>query len=390
MQIECQNQNKIGMQRRTFVKAGLWAGMSAGVWEVPVWGRGSRSPLLTPRTENGVDWYNVESWGIEGRGFGETQSYFDRLPAKAKGLVRDAVWNLSLHSAGMAVRFKTESSEIHVDYRLRSAGLSMVHMPATGVSGIDFYGRTESGDDRWVQVVRPTAQDVKTRVVNGIDPGPKGGRLYTAYLPLYNGVEKLEVGVKAGAIFTPILPRAEKPLLFYGTSIMHGACASRPGMTISALLGRRYDMPTVNLGFSGNGRLELELADLIGEVDAAVYCVDCLPNLNPDQVAERTVPFFRRLRKHRPDTPIVMVEDRLFTNSPFFGATRNRHEGNQKAFRAGYEELVKQGMAGLHYLRGKDLLGSDGEAATDGSHPNDLGFMRYADAYAKVLDPLLR
>ena len=149
-------------------------------------------------------------------------------------------------------------------------------------------------------------------------------------------------------------------------------------------------MPTVNLGFSGNGRLELELADLISEVDAAVYCVDCLPNLNPVQVAERTVPFFRRLRKHRPNTPIVMVEDRLFTNSPFFGTTRSRHEGNQKAFRAGYEELVKQGVTGLHYLRGHELLGSDGEAATDGSHPNDLGFMRYADAYSKVLDPLLK
>ncbi len=378
------------IERRAFVKAGLCAGVSAGMGAVPVLGRGGRSPLLTPRTDNGVDWYNVESWGIEGRGFGDTQSYFDRLPAKAKGLVRDAVWNLSLHSAGMATRFKTDSSDIHVNYRLRSASLSMVHMPATGVSGIDFYGRTEAGEDRWVQVVRPNAQDVKTRVFSGIDPGPKGGRLYTAYLPLYNGVERLEIGVKSGSLFTPILPRAEKPLLFYGTSIMHGACASRPGMSISALLGRRYDMPTVNLGFSGNGRLELELADLISEVDAAVYCVDCLPNLNPVQVAERTVPFFRRLRKHRPNTPIVMVEDRLFTNSPFFGTTRSRHEGNQKAFRAGYEELVKQGVTGLHYLRGHELLGSDGEAATDGSHPNDLGFMRYADAYSKVLDPLLK
>jgi len=390
MRNEFQDNNHAILKRRAFLKVGLCAGVIAGIGTVPVWGRGSQSPLLTPRTENGVDWYNVESWGIEGRGFGETQSYFDRLPAKAKGLVRDAVWNLSLHSAGMASRFKTDSPDIHVNYRLRSASLSMVHMPATGVSGIDFYGRTEAGEDRWVQVVRPTAQDVKARVFSGIDPGPEGGRLYTAYLPLYNGVERLEIGVKSGSLFTPILPRAEKPLLFYGTSIMHGACASRPGMSISALLGRRYDMPTVNLGFSGNGRLELELADLISEVDAAVYCVDCLPNLNPDQVAERTVPFFRRLRKHRPNTPIVMVEDRLFTNSPFFGSTRTRHEGNQKAFRAGHEELVKQGVTGLHYLRGHDLLGSDGEAATDGSHPNDLGFMRYADAYSKVLDPLLK
>ena len=148
-------------------------------------------------------------------------------------------------------------------------------------------------------------------------------------------------------------------------------------------------MPTVNLGFSGNGRLEMELAELIGEVDAAVYCVDCLPNLNPPQVAQRTVPFFKRLRELRPDTPIVMVEDRWFTNSDFFAGTRARHEGNQRAFRDGYNQLVKSGMKGLHYLKGAELLGQDGEAATDGSHPNDLGFVRYAEAYAKVLDPIL-
>lgn len=373
------------MKRRSFIKAGIITGasVSTGLLQANV------SPELTPRTEGGLDWYNVESWGVEGRAFGDTDSYFDRLPRRAKGVVRDAVWSLSRHSAGMAVRFKTDSQDIHVDYRLRSSNLSMVHMPATGVSGIDFYGRTNSGEDRWVQVVRPTSQNVKAHVISGIDPGPETGRLFTAYLPLYNGLEKLEIGVTSGARFTPVLPRSERPVLFYGTSIMHGACASRPGMSISALLGRRYDLPTVNLGFSGNGRLELELADMMGEVDAAVYCVDCLPNLNPPQVTERTVPFFKRLRKYRPNTPIVMVEDRWFTNAEFFGGTRRRHEGNQKAFREGYQQLVSEGVKNLHYLRGHELLGKDGEAATDGSHPNDLGFMRYAEAYAKVLDPLL-
>ncbi|MBA63984.1 MAG: hypothetical protein CMJ76_16640 [Planctomycetaceae bacterium] len=374
------------MQRRMFIKTGILTGVNFSTGCV----RASSESQITPRTENGVDWYDVQSWGIEGRGFEDTDSYFDRLPKRAKGLVRDAVWNLSLHSAGMVVRFKTASPEIHVDYQLRSANLSMVHMPATGVSGIDFYGRTETGKDRWVQVVRPATQHVKTRVISGIDPGPEAGRLFTAYLPLYNGVKKLEIGVKSATRFTPVPPRTEKPILFYGTSIMHGACASRPGMSISALLGRRYNLPTVNLGFSGNGRLEMELADLIGEIDAAVYCIDCLPNLNPQQVKERTVPFFKRLRNHRPDTPIVMVEDRWFTNSQFFADTRSRHKGNQQAFREGYQQLLKEGVGGLHYLKGLNLLGDDGEAATDGSHPNDLGFMRYAQMYSKVLDPLLK
>jgi len=374
------------LNRRTFVQAGVIATATAS----SLVARGERSPLLTPRTENGVDWYNVEAWGIEGRGFHDTEVYFDRLPKRAKEIVRDPVWNLSRHSAGMVARFKTTSPDLHVDYRLRSSSLSMSHMPATGVSGIDIYGRTADDEDRWIQVTRPSQQHVKTQIFGRIDPGPDQGRLYTAYLPLYNGVEKLEFGVKQGAKFTAVRPRQEAPIVFYGTSIMHGACASRPGMSISALLGRRYDMPTVNLGFSGNGRLEMELAELIGEIDAAVYCVDCLPNLNPPQVAERTIPFIRRLREMRPQTPIVMVEDRWFTNSSFFGSTRARHEGNQKAFRAGYVDLVDAGVKGLYYLEGVELLGDDGEAATDGSHPNDLGFMRYAAAYAKVLDPILK
>ncbi len=160
-------------------------------------------------------------------------------------------------------------------------------------------------------------------------------------------------------------------------------------MALPAILGRWYNRPVINLGFSGNGMLELELADLLGELDASVYCVDCLPNLVPELVKQRTIPFIERLRKHKPDTPILMVEDRTYTHSPFFRSLRDRHTGSRGAFRAGFEALKKAGDENLHYLEGKDLLGSDGEAATDGSHPNDLGFMRYAEHYKVALDQII-
>jgi hypothetical protein len=262
----------------------------------------------------------------------------------------------------------------------------MPHMPASGVSGLDLYARDEKGRDRWLAVVAPTAQTMNVQVAGEIDPLEGGKpRVFTLYLPLYNGVESLKIGVDAKAAFEPVAPRDDRPLVFYGTSIMHGACASRPGMSISGILGRRLDLPTINLGFSGNGRMEAELGELLAELDAAVYCIDCLPNMQPADVAARAEPLVRQLRKARPEAPIVLVEDRAFTNSPFVRSLRERHAGNRAELRKAHDNLVADGVQGLHYLAGDALLGDDGEAATDGSHPNDLGMLRYADAYEKVL-----
>jgi lysophospholipase L1-like esterase len=331
-----------------------------------------------------IEWHDVRGWGVEGRGWTETARYFDRLPAKAEKSVRPAVWNLSRHSAGMLARFETDATEIHARHAVLSPSLALPHMPATGVSGLDLYARDAQGRDRWLAVTKPTQQKSEVKVASGIDPGK---RLYTVYLPLYNGTDALEIGIPAGAAFAPVAPRKEKPLVFYGTSIMHGACASRPGMAIPAILGRRFNLPTINLGFSGNGQMEPEVGALLAELDPAAYCIDCLPNMNAAQVAERAEPLVRQLRKARPDAPILLVEDRSFTSAAFLKARRDHHDASRAAFRKAHEALAD--LKQLGYLKGEDLLGDDGEAATDGSHPSDLGMVRYADAYEKALRPLI-
>lgn len=159
---------------------------------------------------------------------------------------------------------------------------------------------------RWVQVVAPNAQAVQQAIASGLDGQL---RTYTVYLPLYNGVNRLAIGVPSDCEFEPLPPRAEKPLVFYGTSIMHGACASRPGMAIPAILGRWLDRPTVNLGFSGNGRMDSGVVELLAELDPAVYCIDCLPNMDPAAVRERTAPLVKRLREAHPQTPILLVSE---------------------------------------------------------------------------------
>lgn len=372
------------IQRRDFLAL---TSLSAASAALPTW---AVAAAPAPKVTEGVAWYDVQEWGVEGKGWKDTIRYFDRLPERAEKKVRSAVWNLSRHSAGMLVRFETDAAKIHARYKLHSANLAMPHMPATGVSGVDLYARNELGQDRWLAVSKPTSQNVNVLLCNDIDPRTNGeSRLYTLYLPLYNGVETLEIGVPSGSKFAAVAPRKEKPIVFYGTSIMHGACASRPGMSITGIVGRRLNHPVVNLGFSGNGRLEPEVGEYLCELDPAVYVIDCLPNVDGPVVAQRTEPLVLQLRKARPETPILLVEDRTYTFAPFKQSARDRHAGSRAAFRKAYENLQQAGITNLHYLPGDNLLGDDGEAATDGSHPSDLGMVRYADAYVPALQKIL-
>ncbi|WP_414661989.1 SGNH/GDSL hydrolase family protein [Horticoccus sp. 23ND18S-11] len=331
-----------------------------------------------------LTWHDVTTWGVEGREWGneERLRWFDRFPAAAQKTVTPAVWSLSRDSSGMMVRFKTDATSIHVHYKLLKDRIGMPHMPATGVSGVDLYARDINGKWRWVQVTKPDKQEVRAEIIKDLAPGY---REYAAYLPLYNGVESLEIGVPAGSKFEGLAPRA-KPIVFYGTSITHGACASRPGMVHTAILGRRFDSPVVNLGFSGNGRMDTAVGDYLVKIDASIYVIDCLPNMQPAQVTERTVPLVKQLRAAKPNTPIVLVEDRRFTNDWITPAKAKFHTDNHAALKAAFETLQKEGVKNLYYVPGDALYGTDTEGATDASHASDLGFMRQAD----VMEPILR
>jgi lysophospholipase L1-like esterase len=264
----------------------------------------------------------------------------------------------------------------------------MPHMAATGVSGVDLYVRT-AGGWRWLATGRPTQQTNTAALVSNL---PKERRDYCLYLPLYNGVSSLDIGIAKESTIAP-LPRDEKrnkPIVFWGTSITQGGCASRTGMVHTAILGRKLDLPVINLGFSGNGKMEPEVAELIAEIDASVYVMDCLPNCTAAEVTERTAPLVAILRKAHPTTPIVLVEDRTYSNAYLVASSRQRNDTSRAALRAEYEKLLKSGDKNLYYIAGETLLGSDSEDTVDGSHPTDLGFLRHAEAMEKVLGPLLK
>jgi lysophospholipase L1-like esterase len=337
----------------------------------------------TTPAETSLRWFDARELCVEGKGWADTSDFYDRLPAKAQGVVRPPVWNLSRDSAGMSVRFTTDATAISVRWTLRQASLAMSHMPASGVSGVDLYVRQRRGW-RWVGAARPDKSVTTEKVlVSGLAAARHEFRLY---LPLYNGVETVAIGVAAGKGVSPAEPATVKPIVFYGTSITQGGCASRPGMAYPAILGRRLDWPTINLGFSGNAHSEPELARLLAELDPAVYVLDPLPNMTGEMVATRLAPFVATLRQAHPRTPIVLVESVAFPAGALVIETRERVADKNARLREIYRALTRSGQQKLFYVPAGRLIGEDGDGTVDGVHPTDLGFVRMADA----LEPVLR
>jgi len=334
-------------------------------------------------------WFDIRQFGVEGRGWNGTKDFYDRLPARAESVVRAPVWDLSHDSAGMCVRFVTDATTIRARWALTDPWLYLPNMTAIGKSGLDLYVKMPAGW-HWLAVGQPTAQTNEVTLVENLIPGK---REYILYLPLYNGTRFVKLGIPTNAVIEKAPPWGEgerKPIVFYGTSILQGLAASRPGMVHSAILGRRFNYPTINLGFSGQGKMEPEMADLLAELDPSVYVLDCLPNMVADEIKARVEPFVKKLRAAHPKTPIVLVEDRTMQDSFLIqGRMEWYHLKDRAELKAAYERLKHAGDNHLYYIPGEHLFGDDGEGSTDGSHPSDLGFMRQAKIFAQVLGPLL-
>lgn len=175
----------------------------------------------------------------------------------------------------------------------------------------------------------------------------------------------------------------------YGSSIVQGGCASRAGMAHAAILGRALGVEVVNLGFSGSARMELEVADLVADVDAELYLVDALPNMDAALVEERAEPFLRRLAARRPDSPVLLVNELEYPGAALDAATA---EDRGRCFAAQAEAAARVDSEGLGRVSVWDCrhaLGEDGEGTVDGVHPTDLGFARLADALLQPLREML-
>lgn len=321
---------------------------------------------------------------IEGQGWlGEMVGNYNRLPLKMKGVVGERLWQLSQNSAGLKIRFKTNAQEIIVRYVVNQE-FDMPHMPATGVSGLDLYAKTAKGEWLWAagkfhfnDTITYKFQHILTKEYDSKELE------YQLYLPLYNTVSWMEIGVQESAFFQPLTPRQHFPIVIYGTSIAQGACASRPGLAWTNILERKLGMPVLNLGFSGNGKLEKPLLNLMSEIDASLYVLDCLPNLTKipkDELEELIYNAVVSLKKQHPETAVLLTAHGGYTEENLSDIRKLEYENANKALDAAFKRLKKNKINQI-YMLSKNELGQGIETMVDGIHPNDLGMMLYAEGY---------
>jgi lysophospholipase L1-like esterase len=324
--------------------------------------------------------------GIEGQGWTETECPYDRFPAKAEAvLTNPAVWNLSKSPTGLCTHFRTNATDITLRWELLDERQTEDPFTRCAYSGFDLYAM-EEGAWRWVACTNAfEASRTPTRVIAAGLDGKE--REYRLYMPMRNRLLRAEIGVPQENTFEGIPPRNTRPVVIYGTSIVHGAYASRPGLVYTARLGRRLENPVINLGVSGSARMEPEVADLLLELDPAVYVLDAFPNMGIDLVEERLEMFVRKLAGGKPGVPIVVVEDFPRTNAWIMPAKRDIPEKNNRVRRI-LGHLKDEGVP-LFTVRGDELMGTDHEACFDGIHPGDMGYERMAATILPVLQQAL-
>lgn len=339
-------------------------------------------------------WHNplAESYPvIQNQGWtNEIGKTYQRLPDRAENLVRKPVWGLSGNSAGLALHFNTNAEEIEIRYGVTGSH-AMAHMPATGKSGVDLYAIDSDGKWR-IATDKFTFGDTITYAFSNLTQNTyhEDGFEYRLFLPLYNSVKWMEIGVPDSAEFKFIPVLREKPIVVYGTSIAQGGCASRPGMGWTNIVSRKLDYPVVNLAFSGNGPLEKNLVDLIDELDASLYIFDCLPNmgsLSSEEVIQRTVYGVTKLREKH-DTPILLVDHIGYRNDELNKSAKETADRMNMASRRAFDSLFQAGVKNIYHLH-KDSIHFPDDGCVDRIHPNDLGMQAYADAYEKIIRGIL-
>ena len=339
--------------------------------------------------EKEITYFGRDHFIIEGTSISDSlkESPYDRLPISYKDKVREPVWELSKASAGITVRFHSNSTSISLKWTILN-DFDMPHMASTGIKGIDLYTKY---NNKWRYVTSAGAlvgqkkyqnNEVASDSINEyelITNISSEFREYKLFLPLYDGVTKLEIGIDSDAQIKKATPNTKKPIVFYGTSITQGGCASRPGMAHTNIISRRLDVDCINFGFSGNGRMEIPIIELISEIKASVYVIECLQNMNIKQVKERVLPLVKIIRKKQPSTPIIFVENMMYKTAFLDKTIETELIQENLALKNEYDKILKNGFQNIFYIEDMKADVMDNEGTVDGVHLTDLGFLRYAN-----------
>ncbi len=356
--------------------------------------------LATPDPDSdNIVWYRPSAskespFRVYGFAWFEQEGVYERLPQTPNVKVPDAVAYLAKHTAGGQIRFRTNSSRVLVKAKTRGFGV-MGHMAQTGSGGFDLY----VGEGSNQIFSKTTTYPLGATEFKSILFSQGNGEMhdFTINFPLYNGVESVEIGIdKDAKLETPLAFEDDRPIIIYGTSITQGGCASRPGSLFTNILSRRLNVPFINLGFSGSGKGEPEMAELLCQIpNPRLIILDYEANADLDM--DKTLgPFMEIIRKNHPEIPVLIItrirfadeailKDNKSTDSrSYHASTRYAHQKNE------YDKWIAKGDKNIYFLDGGTILGDDyADCTVDGIHPTDMGFFRMADGIEPTLAEIL-
>jgi hypothetical protein len=299
---------------------------------------------------------------------------FRRLPESVAKNVSDYVTLLHANTAGGRVRFKTNSPYIAIHAKMGSVG-KMPHFPLTGSVGFDLYL-----NEKYRATFTPPFDIVDSyESVVDLDGGKM--REITINFPLYSEVRELYIGLSADSAVLECAPyRIEKPIVYYGSSITQGGCASRPGNAYQAIVTQRLGINHINLGFSGSAKAEKAISDYICSLDMSAFVYDYDHNApDLDHLRATHERMFKEVRGAHPQVPIIIM------SRPKYTLTREE-KVRREIIKATYENAVAQGDKNVYFIDGKALMRlCHNEGTVDNCHPNDWGFYSMASALIKVL-----
>jgi lysophospholipase L1-like esterase len=325
-------------------------------------------------------WINGESLTRYGQADDVTITGFARIPDSLGRAIRPELARLGNYSSGLIIAFQTASPEIRARWSVLY-GTQLPHMPLAGVQGLDLYAVDPIREDwNYVGTAKWWERDTLHHDATLLENWTGGLRHYALFLPLYDGIDSLLVGVPAEYILvkTSLFDEPSKPVIIYGTSITQGGCASRPGMAYPAILSRRLHHEVLNFGFSGNGRLDPEMADYLATLPASLLIIDALPNVAAEDVEQKLSDFIRRFRMQS-NVPLLVIP-----NISYGHEDDNREIGDalaikDKAYEKVWEICKKTGIRNVTFISSERIRFDDDEGTVDGVHLTDLGMKRHAD-----------
>ena len=340
--------------------------------------------VLSKITEKDVVFMNPLEKPFSIHGVFYENGAYQRMPKEIAKTVSDSVAYLSGFTAGGRIRFRTNSNYIALKVVAPKSFDIMLHMPISGEFGFSVYV-----DGKYLNFIAPTQFDIIDKdpiVFDGIVKLDGSEHDIEIYFPLYYTISEVFVGVNEGALISESKKyKYQAPIVFYGSSITQGGCASHAGNDYISLLSRWLNSDFINLGFSGSAKGEQEIADYLASLSASIFVIDYDCNAPTVKHLEKThYNLYETIRKKHPLTPIVMISRPHRKKGEYFDERREVIKNTLK-------KAKEQGDNNAYFIDGETLFGTkDRDACTiDGCHPNDLGFYRMAETIYPVLKNIL-